>query len=190
MATLSFSVEFSPGTAEYEPPMGGYTIELHGDQATPSDDEYDCVMAHTARAFVRIARNPASAFQPMEMAGDKSALQVLQSAHYTWRVERSDRKPMMPQELQFSFTVQVMNRLQEKRQREPIIAFPLTALKRLLEADKGERDAFVAALAEISPMDQEVGVEDQVIAAGLVSRGLMTTTDAPGRYLLRNIEVQ
>lgn len=168
----------------------GYTIELHGDQATPSDDEYDCVMAHTAQAFIRIAESPASAFQPMEMRGKKAALQVLQSAHYTWQVERSDREPMTPVELQIAFTVHAMNRLREKREREPIIAFALTALKRLLEANKDERDAFVTALEEIGPTDQEIGVEDKVIAAKLVSRGLMMPTDAPGRYLLQDIAVK
>lgn len=52
---------FRGALAEYEPPIREYTIELRGDQADLSANENRCVLARTAPAMIRIAKNPASA---------------------------------------------------------------------------------------------------------------------------------
>lgn len=189
MATLSFDIEFSIDALDFDCPEG-YILELNGDVGEPTSEEWECVMAHSAPVSLRLAKNHKLAAHPVELRGNSVELAVLKSNHYTWRIERSDGKPLMPTEVQVALLGYSMHRLQEERARESVISMPMSMLARLLNATDAQRRDLVELLADNSNGGQLVDIQDEEVAARLAMLDILAGTEVPGLYLLQNVEVK
>jgi hypothetical protein len=187
MPTISFDVAL--GEERAATPTA-YFVELLGDLSEPTAIEEQIVMRKLAVHAARIRAKAHTAHDAVPLVVEPHEATELLCDHYTIRILRKDGQSLAPSEVTFALLTYEYARLDFERQREHVVAMPLSTLRQLLDASKSTQVAFTAAIEEMSPSDQAIDLTDESVARELMSLGLLIPAEHPDHYLLQDLELQ